>query len=252
MHCPLPKQTCQLQCHVSLIVCYCPRVQNGSLTALQAMKTHVTRGCSVLVLGASGGTGHIMLQVAKNCLGAQHVVAVCSRPNAEFCRSCGATQVVSYNTNSSNTDVVYDLTKSNGKPFSVVMDCVTSADARDQSINYPKRIQEASSVLLTDDYVYRRLGGPSLDWIRAGLERSIGLNCWRDRHEKLFWVRFPNSAAELGQLQQWAEAGLLLPHISETYDFAEGVKDAFEALLSRRVRGKVIVNVWPDHESQEH
>lgn len=216
------------------------------------MKTHVARGCSVLVLGASGGTGHIMLQVAKNCLGAQHVVAVCSSQNADFCRSCGATQVVSYNTDSGNADVVSELAKSKAKPFSVVMDCVTSADSRDQAMNYPKRIQDASSLLLTDDYIYLRLGGPSLDWIRAGLERSIGLNCWKDRHENLFWVRFPNSAAELGQLQQWAEAGLLLPRISQTYDFTEGVQDAFDALLSRRVRGKVIVIVWPDLESQAH
>lgn len=213
------------------------------------MKPHVTRGCSVLVLGASGGTGHVMLQMAKNCLGAEHVVAVCSNSNAEFCRSCGATQVVAYDTNTNNADVVTDLAKSNAKPFSVVMDCVTSADSRDQALNYPMRIQQASSLLLTDDYGYRRLGGPSLDWIRAGLERSMGLNCWRDRHEKLFWIRFPNSAAELGQLQQWAEAGLLRPHVSQTFDFPEGVKDAFDALLSRRVKGKVIVNVWPEYKS---
>lgn len=128
------------------------------------------------------------------------------------------------------------------------MDCVTSADPRDQAVDYPTRLQHSKG-LLVDDYIYRRLGGPSVDWIRAGLERKTGLNCWKDKHEKLFWIRFPKSAGELRQLQEWAEARKLTPHISKMYSFSEiQVQEAFDEILSRRVQGKVVVRIHSDDD----
>jgi NADPH:quinone reductase-like Zn-dependent oxidoreductase len=208
---------------------------------LQILSSHITNNTSVLVLGGSGGTGHVAIQVA-NCLGAGSVVVVCSSKNESFCRSLGATEVIDYTAG----NILDDLHKSSSKPFSVVMDCVTSADPRDQALDYPNRIQHSAG-LLADDYIYRRLGGPSADWIRAGLERTAGLNFWKDKPEQLFWVRFPKSAGELQQLREWAEAGKLTPHISKSYDFTEAdVRDAFHAILSRRIQGKVVVRIHSD------
>lgn len=138
------------------------------------------------------------------------------------------------------------------RKFAVVMDCVSSADPRDQqTIDYPGlflRDAQNADMLLTDDFIYRRLGGPLVDWIRAGVERTCGITwCWPNRHDKLFWVRFPQSAGELRQLQEWAEAGKLRPHIAATYDFSpEGVHEALEAIRSRRVQGKVVVKILSD------
>ena len=52
------------------------------LTALQRLSPYIAAGTtdSVLILGASGGTGHCAVQVARN-LGAHHVTAVCSGRN---------------------------------------------------------------------------------------------------------------------------------------------------------------------------
>jgi NADPH:quinone reductase-like Zn-dependent oxidoreductase len=50
----------------------------------------------VLVIGASGGVGHLAIQIAKRCLGAALVVGVCSSRNADFVRACGADEVVPY------------------------------------------------------------------------------------------------------------------------------------------------------------
>jgi reticulon-4-interacting protein 1, mitochondrial len=211
-----------------------------SLTALQALSPHVSANSSVLVVGGSGGTGHVALQVAR-CLGAKHITAVCSAKNADFCRASGATEIVDY----TNAAVLETLEKSSCKPFNFIMDCVTSADPRDQSMNYPALLQNSRNKgLLTDDYIYRRLGGPTTDWIRAGLERTVGLQLWANKHERLFWVHFPKSSGELRQLQEWAESGKLMPHIAMAYEFTEeGVKEAFDAILSRRVKGKVVVKV---------
>lgn len=202
---------------------------------------------NVLVIGASGGTGHVALQVAK-ALGAKHVAAVCSSSSADFCKECGAQEIIDYRQGPAS--ILENLQNSPGCPFDVIMDCVTSADPKDQEpINYPKWIQQYKDTLLTDDYVYRRLGGESFDWVRAGLERTLGISCWKDRHEKLFWIRFPQSVPELRQLQEWAEAGKLKPEVSQVYDFSQqGVRDAFKAILERRVRGKVVVQVLKEKE----
>jgi NADPH:quinone reductase-like Zn-dependent oxidoreductase len=48
------------------------------------------------VIGASGGVGHLAVQIAKRCMGAALVVGVCSRKNEEFARKCGADDVVAY------------------------------------------------------------------------------------------------------------------------------------------------------------
>ena len=218
------------------------------LTALQSLQPHIHKpstSTSVLVVGGSGGTGHVALQVAQ-ALGAVHVTSICSSKNADFCRRCGATHIVDYTQN----DLSKQLETAPGRPFDVVLDCVTSADPRDQRNDYPTLIQKNSDIL-SSDYVYRRLGGSSPDWIRARLER-YGVNCWKDKHEKLFWIRFPHSSGELQQLQEWAQAGKLTPHVSNVYDFsADGVRSAFDALLGRRVQGKVVVQVYKEDTNND-
>jgi NADPH:quinone reductase-like Zn-dependent oxidoreductase len=98
--------------------------------------------------------------------------------------------------------------------------------------------------------VYRRLGGASLDWIRAGLERTTGLNCWKNKHEKLFWIRFPKSSHELRQLQEWAESGKLTVTVSNVFEFSvSGVRAAFDEILSRRTVGKVVVRVLVEEDA---
>jgi NADPH:quinone reductase-like Zn-dependent oxidoreductase len=79
-------------------------VSFAGLVALAGMTTHgglATKPSSrVLVIGASGGVGHLAVQIAKRCLGAAFVVGVCSSKNEEFVRRCGADDVVAYDRSS--------------------------------------------------------------------------------------------------------------------------------------------------------
>lgn len=220
------------------------------LTAVQSLSPCVREGKSVLVVGASGGAGHVGLQAARN-LGASHVTAVCSSRNENFVKKFGATHFVDYTLNDSDPDTLYDnLKNAPGNPYHVVLDCVTSEDPRDRVIDYPDLIRRGGkakkSPLVTEDHTYLRLGGPSPDWVRAALEKA-GLPWWPDKHEKLFWIRFPKSSGELKQLQEWAQDGKLDVQVSRTVPFtAEDVKGAFDQILERRVQGKMVVEVMAE------
>ena len=72
----------------------------AGLVALAGMTTHgglaAKANARVLVIGASGGVGHLAIQIAKRGMGAAFVVGVCSSKNEEFVRQCGADDVVAY------------------------------------------------------------------------------------------------------------------------------------------------------------
>jgi reticulon-4-interacting protein 1, mitochondrial len=206
-----------------------------SLTAYQCLSPHVTAESKVLVVGASGGTGHVMTQVAK-CLGSSCIVAVCSKSNFDFCQSNGATHLVDY----SDREAMMRELHQHG-PYDIVVDCVSSADPRDSSAGYPALLQTEEG-LLSENYVYRRLGGPSFDWIRAGLQRTLGLQWWSNPHDQLFWIRFPKSHGELDKLKQWAEEGKLKPFVGKILGLSQ-VPEAFAMILSRRLQGKVVVQI---------
>jgi reticulon-4-interacting protein 1, mitochondrial len=254
------------------------------LTALQSLSPYLkpsngstTRSHSVLIVGASGGTGHVAVQVARN-LGATHITALCSHRNMDFVKSCGATHVIDYTFNHNSPETLKDnLKEAPGHPYGVILDCVTSADARDCIMDYPTLIRGqggagAAGSLVTDDHVYLRLGGPSSDWIRAGMERLSRTACrrpssnsssssfffWPDSHEKLFWIQLPQSSHDLWQLQQWVQTNQLTVQVSHTVPFtAEAVQSALDELLQLRVPGKIVVQViqeepiTPDQEKVE-
>ena len=84
-----------------------------ALTAWQALfdTAHLDVGQKVVIHGATGGVGHIAIQLAK-AKGA-YVIGVASAKNADFVRSLGADAVIDYSTtelehSASEVDVVFD------------------------------------------------------------------------------------------------------------------------------------------------
>lgn len=86
----------------------------AGLTALQSLRDlgRIASGQRALIIGASGGVGHLAVQIAKS-YGAD-VTAVCSGRNAELMRRLGASRVIDYTQTSDLSgpqfyDLVFDL-----------------------------------------------------------------------------------------------------------------------------------------------
>lgn len=212
------------------------------LTAVQSMRDdHGLRpGQRVLIIGASGGVGHVAVQVAK-ALGA-HVTGICSQKNAALVRRLGADEVIDY----VHDDIVATLRRGvdAGGPFDLCLDCVSSHDARDSGFAYEEHIRGVKPALLTGTYV--TIGGFTHQWLTAGIKRVFGLNLF-PRGRELYWIRLPKSAPGLEVLRGWVEAGQLRPIVAETVRFDDaGVRAGFASLHSRRVVGKVVVALDDD------
>ena len=243
-------------------------------TAMQAFKQHrLRRGQRVLVIGASGGVGHVAVQVARH-LGA-HVTAVCSGRNAAFVQgSCGAHAVLAYD----EGDIYEQLRAAAAAhgAWDLVLDCVSSADARDRAASYAARVRAMEPPVVrrggagVDAHNYVVLGGATGDWGLALVKRFVHLNLF-SRGFELFWIKMPGASRTLRRLSEFADAPAdaataapdeaagapaaapaetpprpLTPRVETRLPFSEeGARQAFDALRSRRTAGKIVLEMPP-------
>ena len=231
-------------------------------TALQAFGQHKVgsrSGMRVLIVGASGGVGHVAVQVARH-LGCV-VTAVCSSRNAGFVAdTCGAHCVVSYDDGDAIARIAEDAKEHGAYDF--VLDCVSSADARDVAASYAAKLRALDPPVIargkgTDKHNYVVLGGATKHWAKAGFKRFTKVNAFEKGFE-LFWIKMPGSVGVLERLAAFAaepaaggEAAAapsspkpLKPKVETRLQFGEaGARQAFDTLRGRRTAGKIVMEV---------
>ncbi len=185
----------------------------AALTALNGLRRcGELEGRAVAVVGATGGVGHLALQLAR-ARGAR-VTAVCSARNAERARALGAEEVVDYRKE--------DLTRGQRR-FDVVFDAHGATGFAAAS-----RVLSGSGVYATT------LAGPAAAmvhlWHRLAGGRQLAMANLRDR---------PEDYAELARL---LGAGAVKPVVSAVVPL-DRAAEAFAALEAGGVVGKVVIRI---------
>ena len=165
----------------------------------------------VLINGASGGVGHVAVQMAK-AFGA-HVTAVCSGRNADFARLQGADEVIDYTRESiegsGNYNLIFDtignLSYGKLKPFLKKKGIFVTA--------------VPSVRVIIRSFLTRMSPGRRL--------RFVVVKC---KHQDLESLRF------------LVEQGSLKPYIEHAYSFEE-IREAYAHNEEGRTRGKVVIKM---------
>ena len=181
-----------------------------ALTAWQALVTNarVQPGQRVLVHAASGGVGHIAVQLAKY-LGAE-VTGTSSVKNREFVLGLGADHHIDYHN--------YDWA-AHPDQFDFVLDAV-GGDNIDKSILVAKP-------------------GGSIISIPTGLNEEVTEKA-KARGIKGYFILVQSNGEDMKKIADLLEKGLIRPHVSQTFSFDQ-MREAHLAVESGRTVGKVVV-----------
>jgi NADPH2:quinone reductase len=183
-------------------------------------------GETALVHAAGGGTGQLLVQVAKLC-GARVIGTVSTEEKAALAREAGADEVINY----SQTDFESEVKRlTNHRGVDVVYDSV-GKDTFDKSMNCIRRRgymvlygQSSGAVAPVDPQTLNAKGS-------LFLTRPFLAHYTADRTEILGRVH---------DLFKWMAAGELKVRIDKTFPLAEAAK-AHRYLEGRQSKGKILL-----------
>jgi NADPH:quinone reductase-like Zn-dependent oxidoreductase len=190
-------------------------------TALQAVRnvSKVRTGTKVLILGASGGVGHLALQIAK--ADGATVTAVCSTSKVDFVRSLGADDVIDY---------TRERIGDGARRWDVIID------------TGGRRSFAELRQLLAPTGVLAIVGGEGGNaWTGGFVERMVSASILSlFSTQKLVVISATVNAPDLLAIKELVEAGKLQPALRRTYRLEEAVA-ALKELENGHARGKSAV-----------
>lgn len=198
----------------------------GGLTALQALRDYaeVKPGDRVLVWGASGGVGHLAVQIAR-ALSASAVDAVCSGRNRDMVRGIGADTVFDYTTFGDASD--HEPTG----PYDVILDTVCTRNLR----QLRPLLSPEGRVVTVGAIANGRVLGPARSMLgRVASAKVLGVS-----HSMMLAKVTPTDLAWLAA--QLADGGVT-PVIARTYPLTDAAAACVE-LERGHVAGKLVVSV---------
>ncbi|KEP53895.1 alcohol dehydrogenase [Rhizoctonia solani 123E] len=208
-------------------------------------EVNTAQNAKVLIVGASGGTGIIGVQLAKS-LGAT-VIAVCSGKNADFVKEHGADEVIDY-----TTEDVPSTALSLG-PYKVIYDCVGGTQlmphlsallAPIPTPNNPHRPPAAAGTYITivGDKTSRTTMGGHITYLTTPSMLFRSIKGYAGLGPKYYCVNLTTGEEEMRALAEWSANGTVKPVIDgEPYAWSK-LGEAYVRLESGRARGKVVVD----------
>jgi NADPH2:quinone reductase len=187
---------------------------------------HLKEGERLLVLGAAGGVGTSAVELGK-MMGAHVTACASSDEKLEICRKLGADEVINY------TDIDLKATLkevSGGKGFDVIYDPV-GGDYAEPAIR---------NLAWNGRYLIIGFASGPIPAIPLNLALLKGASL-----VGVFWGRFAGEEPEvnmqnIAELSELFESGKISPLVTDCFPI-EQYEDAFNCMIDRRARGKVII-----------
>ena len=199
-------------------------------TALHALRgvAELQAGQTVLVLGAAGGVGLAAVQVAK-AMGARVIAAASSAERLALAASHGADLGIDYSSQDLRRGV---LEHTGGRGADVVLDPVGGEFAESAL-----RATAWRGAFLVVGFAAGQIPRLPLNLVLLQERRVLGVY-WGEAVQ-----RDPaRHLRDVEQLVRWFDEGRLRPPITERVGL-EQARDAIERMASRRVMGKVVVEI---------
>ncbi|KAH8668978.1 hypothetical protein BX600DRAFT_461062 [Xylariales sp. PMI_506] len=184
-------------------------------------------GDRVLVNGASGGVGSILVPVL--CTMGVRVTAVCSSKNIDLVRKLGAEEVVDYTAPGSLYDSLSSLsTQSGSAPFDALIDCVGQIELYQQS---PRYLKPAGKYFTIAGSYLTRLKYYLLPVFLGGVPRT--------------YANLMNQigGAAAGEAASWFDKGWIKDITIDSIFDMDNALEAYEKLATKRAVGKILVKV---------
>lgn len=199
-------------------------------TSLHALKdrAQLQAGECIVILGAAGGVGLAALDLAKS-MGAKVIACASTAEKLERCKVYGADEVINYEKEDLKARIK-ELT--DGKGADVIFDPVGG--------DYAEPALRACAWKAR----YLVIGFAAGSIPKMPLNLALLKGC---AIVGVFWGRFTQEESQQNlansqQILKWFSEGSIKPHIHKLYPLAEAPQ-ALEAMMNRKVIGKVIVEV---------
>lgn len=195
----------------------------SGVTALQAVRdeARLQQGQHVLVIGASGGVGTFLVQLAK--ASGAHVTGVASTNKLDVVRTLGADDVIDY-----RTDDALDGTRT----YDVILDTGGNRPLADVR---RALVPTGTLVIVGGENEGRWLGGFARNLKAMALAPFAG-------GQRLRSLASTENAADLDALRDVIERGDLTPAIDRTYPLSE-TASAISRLMDGEARGKIAIRI---------
>jgi NADPH2:quinone reductase len=198
-------------------------------TSYYALKqrANIQPGETLLVLGAAGGVGTTAIELGK-LMGARVIAAASSDEKLALCKQLGADELINYSTTDLK-DAIKELT--DGKGVDVVYDPV-GGDYAEPAIRG-----------MAWNGRYLVIGFASGPIPKIPLNLALLKGC---AIVGVFWGRFSGEEPQLNlqnieELWELFAAGKIAPVVTDSFSVTD-YEQAFNCLIERRARGKVIMN----------
>ena len=188
---------------------------------------------SVLIIGASGGVGSALIQIIRALAGPEiRIYGICSSKNTEYCKELGANDMFDY------TQMNFDPAKIlPEKSIDFVVDCISGTPGGTSYVG------PVASTLLSPSGKYVTLNTLSkLEFVSAWFTNVTGLH-FRESQYEFFVVNRDKTSDHLMEIASLVAKGKLKLFIQKEIPFEEdAIRDAFNSLRSRHMRGKFLVS----------